>query len=183
MAFEIYASDDGRARTQRYLKDGDRQFCLAEPVAKGTLITEFNDVGEVLNQVYKEGVGVSGGLTSYLGLKENETKRIGKYDGIKINAKCKDCGNRGLVRELDLLHPAEIKDIPIVPLFVCAKCKKRHYSMTRGYLKVLVAGNEGLFEGDELKEIKGDTQAAMDVLNEYVIRIFASKKISRIELE
>ncbi|MHB1829960.1 MAG: hypothetical protein ACYCO0_01060 [Candidatus Micrarchaeaceae archaeon] len=176
-------SDDGRMRTQEYLKGGESAFSIAEQTRVGSLITEFNSSNEVLNQVCLRYGDAKAAVAAYLGIREGDIRieSAGGYSGVRVDAKCRGCGASGLGRELDCVVPSEIKDIPVVPIFVCMKCKKRHYMLTDSYLNELVKNNDALFEKDEMAEINRDLGSSIKMLQEYIIRIFASKKISRVE--
>ena len=183
MSLTFRISNDGRIITDAYQKDGKTRFSLAEKTSKGTLITEFDEHSEVVNQVYKEGHDHEGALLEYLKADGKKIVLSGDYRGIVINAKCSGCGSVGLARSLDLASPSDIKEVPVVPLFVCRECKRVHYSLTDDYLAALVDGKKELFEKDELEQINCNKSGSVKLLQEYIIRIFASKKISRIKIE
>jgi len=183
MPLVFYVSNDGRIITQTYLKGGKIRFCLAEKTAEGTLITEFNEHSEVVNQVYEGDMNHERNLSKYLNADEKKTVLTGDYRGITIRAKCRSCGNIGLKRSLDSTAPSGIKKVPVIPLFECGSCKSLHYSLTDDYLRVLVDDNGKLFEKEEMDQIRGDAIGSVKLLQEYIIRIFASKKISRIKME
>jgi hypothetical protein len=183
MSLIFYISNDGRIITQTYLKGGQTRFCLAEKTSEGTLITEFNEHSEVVNQVYEKDPHHEGNLYKYLGADERKEVLTGDYRGIMIHAKCRHCGNIGLKRALDLIAPPDITEVPVVPLFVCGSCRSLHYSLTDDYLRVLVNSKSELFEKEELDRMRGDAAGSVKLLQEYIIRIFASKKISRIKIE
>lgn len=167
----------GRIKTDVYEREG-LKFCLVEDTFKGTLITEFNLDCEVVNQNYLQNHNVLHELSSYVG-SLLEINDVGEYKQIEMKAKCTECGNVGLVRELDTHQAKSIVNIPVVPIFVCRKCGHKHYSLTDQYLKTLVANNKHLFEPSELEEINKDRYGSINTLKEYIIRIFASKRISR----
>lgn len=100
-----------------------------------------------------------------------------------MRALCTKCGNLGLYRELDLVSPDRIREVPVMPIFICKKCSQKHYSLTDEYLKYLVLSNKQLFESAELKEIDTDLESSINTLKEYIIRIFASKRISKVRME
>ncbi len=183
MAFVLNRSDDGRMRTQEYLKGGERVFSVAEQTREGSLITEFNSANEVVNQVCLQARDAESALAAYLGIKAGDIRvvRVGSYSGVRIGAKCRGCGAAGLARELDSVAPTEIKDVPVVPIFICTVCGKRHYLLTDNYLNELVKNNGALFDKEEMAEISKDPRSSIKMLQEYIIRIFASKKISRVE--
>ena len=68
-------------------------------------------------------------------------------------------------------------------LFFMKSVRKIHYSMTDEYLRRIMQDKEGLFEPRELAEVRKDGNASVKMLQEYIIRIFASKKISRFKIE
>ncbi len=180
---KAYKSPDGRIRTEQYMRTGER-FCIVEAAKRGTLLTEFSGTGEVTDQRYVKDADPISELSGYLSGYAIDLASVDRYEGVKINAKCSKCASLGLARELDRSIPIGFNDVPVIPIFVCinSKCGQRHFSLTRDYLAVLVNGNRQLFESDELRELDENPQAAMDTLQEYIIRIFASKKISRIRL-
>ncbi len=183
MALDFLISDDGRIVTSTYEREGQSRFCLSERTKYGTLISEFSSNSEVLNQVHIGSTDNEKSLLEYLGSKERRVVLVGAYRGIKVNAKCSSCGKIGLRRILDLSSPMEITEVPVVPLFKCAACGKIHYSMTDEYLRRIMQDKEGLFEPGELAEVRKDGNASVKMLQEYIIRIFASKKISRFKIE
>lgn len=68
----------------------------------------------------------------------------------------------------------------MAPIFRCTKCDKRFYSITRTYLERLVDRKAELFDEKELEELRKDRETFINTLNEYIIRIFASKRIHKI---
>ena len=183
MRIEACRSADGRLRTARYPFGKGTRFCLAEETARGTLITEFGSDGEVLDQSCVAAKGADAALAEYLkGIGELGVSGSGlPYEPVGVKAACAKCGG-AVVRELDLKAPREIGAVPVVPMFVCRNCKSRHYLLTDEYLRRLVQRRPGLFERGEIGEKEADERAFMNTLQEYVIRIFASKRISRLKL-
>lgn len=157
------------------------KFCLVEETFKGILITEFNLNNEVVNQSYKPNGNFLHELSSYVG-SLIEIIDVDQYKHIEMKAKCSSCANVGLTRELDMKPAKSIVDVPVVPIFICEKCGHKHYSLTDQYLKILVANNMHLFEANEMEEINKDRDGSINTLKEYIIRIFASKRISRAKL-
>lgn len=183
MVLDFLMSDDGRIVTSAYEKGGRSRFCLSERIHSGTLISEFSYGAEILNQVYLGNTDHENNLSDYLALKERRVVLVGGYRGIRANAKCSSCSGMGLQRALDFSNPSEIKEVPVVPLFKCVSCGKMHYSMTDEYLKRMMQDKAELFEPEELAEVKNGGEASVKTLQEYIIRIFASKKISRFKIE
>lgn len=87
------------------------------------------------------------------------------------------------MRELDSKKPEEILEVPVIPLFTCSSCGKRFYNMSDSYLRKLVEQNRDMFEKDDIMEKERDGDAFINTLNENIIRVFASKKISRLVIE
>lgn len=169
----------GRYKTATYEKEGSKCFCIAESTMKGVLLTEFEEGGAVVNQAYRKSKNAELSLKDYLG-NNLAVKDASEYEKVVYKTPCPECSG-ALVRELDLKEPGNIGNVPVVPIFTCAKCSKRFYSMTDRYLRMLVNENQDLFEGEELKEKEKDIDAFINTLNEYIVRVFASKKIGRLK--
>lgn len=179
---ELYRSPDNRLRTSFYEKSGRRAFSLSERTAFGVLLTEFSEDGEVFDQHCIKEKDHLGALAKYLGLGSPVVVDVDAYEKVSANAACGGCSGRGLARELDLVAPEAINNVPVVPIFVCRSCKQKSYSMTESYLRNLVKSNAPLFTEEERKELDADENKFIGVLQEYIIRIFASKKISRLKI-
>ncbi len=176
----VFDSGDGRLRTD--LTDSGNAFVLAEKTAKGVLLSKFSVDGELLDQIYsRKGEGVEN-LKAYLGSEEFVVKKVEGYMHVVVNAECDSCKSRSIKRELDLVESNKIIDVPVVPLFVCIKCKKKFYSMSNPYLTKLVKSNLDLFELDEAKKKDADEKTFVNELKENIIRIFASKRITLIRV-
>ncbi len=149
---------------------------IIERTMKGTLVTTVDKSVGVLDQEYIEKADALSVLKSRLPMFTiklvNEMQRTG------LDKKCKKCGAK-LYRELESVDPSLLDNVPAVPMFRCESCGSRYYSMTNEYLSKLVDRNNELFSEDELHEIRKDREKGIALLNEYIIRIFASKKISR----
>ncbi|VVB76639.1 Uncharacterised protein [uncultured archaeon] len=176
-------SGDGRIRTGTYFSDGLARFCVAEKTGAGTLVTEFTERGEVLDQVCLKVEDHKEGLLGHLkGVCVLNLLEAGDgYERVGVNAKCEKCGG-AIIRELDTKRPAEIRTAPVVPIFICKACGAKYYSLTDNYLRKLARENRALFSAGELKEIDADEHAAVRTLQEYIIRIFASKRIGRLKM-
>ncbi len=180
---EVFRSPEGRHRTSTYSVEGKQCLCIAEPTKRGVLITQFSDSGEILNQVYSKGGKVDSLLYAYLGSAFNpKVIEVDSYSRIALKVHCTNCKGR-VVRELDLKKPEEIDDVPVIPIFSCESCRKRYYHISDRYLRHLVEGNPDMFEKDELAEKEKDNDAFINTLKEYIVRVFASKKISRLVIE
>jgi hypothetical protein len=171
----------GRYRSMSYVSNGEKGFCVAEQTRKGALVTEFNEHGVAVNQVYHKDVEAESLLKDYLKHVGSVEIRAGDYyERVYSNSACNQCGGR-VVRELDLKEPESIAEVPVVPIFVCTECSKKYYSMSKSYLRHLVNENQDLFEKRDLEEKEKDIDAFINTLNEYIVRVFASKKISKLD--
>lgn len=180
-AITITRSPDGRCLSSIYQKGSERAFSLFERTGEGTLATEFMETGEILNMSYYHSAGLHEVIEKSLGNVSIEDASA--YTGILLKSPCTACGAGPIQRELDLVPPASISKPPVIPLFKCASCGKRFYAIRNEYLELLAEGNSGLFEKEELEEMSKDRATFINTLNEYVIRIFASKKISRMSFK
>ncbi|MGC8628624.1 MAG: hypothetical protein ACP5T4_00195 [Candidatus Micrarchaeia archaeon] len=180
MSVKAYESNDRRIRTEPYPKSGLLVFSIAEPTKLGILLTEFSQEGEVIRQEYRKSSNALQELSTFVG-NELELYYSTAYEPVKVAAKCKKCGGE-IARELDLKAPGEIQDVPIVPMYVCRSCKAKYYSLSDSLLSSLVHSREDLFEKDELAELHADEEAFIERLQEIILRIFASKRILRLEI-
>ncbi len=167
------------ARNGRYRAClSDSTVLIVERTMKGVLVTTLDRTAGVLDQEYLKGADVSSVLGSKLPGFAIET--VHDMPKTTLGKRCAGCGML-LARELESADPGVLDDVPVVPIFRCSACGKRHYSVTREYLGKLVDRNEGLFSEEDMKELRKDREKGINMLNEYIIRIFASKKISRIQ--
>lgn len=181
----VYKSSDGRYRSDTYFYDGNRRFCIVEKTGGGILITEFDEKGIVLGQKISLGSSLEEEIGRYVSVYSLKPtfKSIEKYERVVVKAKCSSCKAEKIARELDFSDPCLVNDIPIVPIFRCMGCGKRFYNIGKEYLSRLVDENKALFTSEETKEQEKDKDAFINTINEYIIRIFASKKINKIEIK
>ena len=181
MEVKVYRSRDGRERTNAYLRDGKEFFALGEQTKYGALITEFKKNGEIVNQFRVKDRSIDEVLLKYLGAEKLDVEEVERYERVAVAAKCSSCGNK-LIRELDEARPEEITEVPVVPIWRCESCKERFYSIGKEYLNVLADSHKDLFDNKDLEELEVNKEAFISLLQEYVIRIFASKKLKRIDI-
>ncbi|MGC8699677.1 MAG: hypothetical protein ACP5HW_02475 [Candidatus Micrarchaeia archaeon] len=169
-----YKSPNGKIRTEAR----ERRFAIGEELKNGSLVTLFDENGNVLDQKrFKTSVEES--VESYIGpIKIVESE----YKSVEVNAVCPKCGKRSIKRELDIVDTKKLENVPEVPVYVCTSCGHAFYSITKEYLRKLAKEHAELFTEEEEKEREKDEEAFVNELNEYIIRIFASKKIMRIEI-
>lgn len=184
MPIKLFRSPDGRYRSDFYTSDGELVFAIAEKTAQGVLISEFSANGEIIDQIYRKSTEVLKEIGERLGRidKEIVIEDVSSFAPVKGNATCDACQGTEIVREFDLLDASKVSEVPVVPIFVCTKCKKRFYSMGGKYLRKLIARNPELFEGEELRVKEKDEAAFVHEIQEYMIRIFASKKLAMMKI-
>ncbi len=184
-AVKVLMDRKGRYRTAIYDAGGKRCFCIAEKTARGVLISEFYEGCEVRNQACVGAADAEAELRAYLegrlGKTELYLSEVESCGAVEASGKCSACGNGALGRELGYIDPVLITEVPVVPIFRCRSCGKRHYSLGREYLRRLVEENQGLFSSEEIAEFRKDEEQFINTLQEYIIRLFASKKIERME--
>ncbi|MEM3227778.1 MAG: hypothetical protein QXR58_02185 [Candidatus Micrarchaeaceae archaeon] len=166
----------GEARFD-YVDGKRRNTILIEKVGGGVLETLFDEEGAVLKQVAFK--GDAGNIELEV---EDISKRIGplgtaEYNEVTLRKSCPNCGKAALRRSVS----NENGGVPIVPTYVCTSCKGRSYYLTDQYLRSLVLENKGLFSKNEIEELERNEEDFFKELKEYIIRIFASKKIMAIK--
>lgn len=174
-----YRSPDNRCRTAYYEGNGGNFFCVSEKTLRGALVTEFAESGRLVDQVYYRGKAAEEALEGHLG-HAVEIVPVQEYQRVSVSAECSKCHKSKIGRELDFANLSGVDEVPVVPTFRCVACGQRFYAMSDEYLSSLVERNIGLFEKEELEERRKDGRLFVNTLNEYIIRIFASKKISRL---
>ncbi len=174
----IYKKSEGRYITEQYEKDNDKIITIFERINNGVVISNISYENGVISQKYLKNSTIP---DSFINELHREFSVTEKKDAQKttIGKKCDSCSG-ALYRELEAVDTWNIKEIPVVPIFRCDSCGKRFYSMTKSYLESLVNENKELFEEVDLLEMEKNKEEFIKTLNEYIIRIFASKKISRI---
>lgn len=156
MRINTRVSGDGRLRTCDYPSGDGMCFCVAEETRMGTLITEFKDSGEVLDQFCSRAGDAKAALGDYLkGTGVPDFLDSGTYEKVRVGARCTKCKGE-IARELDLKNPKDIGRVPVVPIFLCRNCGSRFYSMTDSYLKKLISRQAGLFSDDDLRAMEGN---------------------------
>lgn len=152
---------------------------------KGSVLETFEDFGDgVLRTAYsRDGRVIDRELLAEGGRAKDWAARVAKrigaamasaeYDDVRIGRPCPHCGG-------SISLYAEERDIPIMPIYVCAACKGRSIDLTDEYLARLVMGNRGLFDQKELAELERNPETFGSELKGHIIRIYASKHVARI---
>ncbi|MGC8478522.1 MAG: hypothetical protein ACP5NE_01165 [Candidatus Micrarchaeia archaeon] len=163
---------NGEARFD-YFQEGEESTLLIEKAGEGILESLFDRNGAVLKQVM-----LKGDQKEIEREVEELSKRVGQlesseYREVTLQKSCPHCGSNSLKRSIDF----EKGDVPVVPTYVCGKCGGRSYYLTEQYLRGIVSSRKDLFSESEKKELEVNEEAFLKELKEYIIRIFASKRI------
>ncbi|MCL5430146.1 MAG: hypothetical protein M1504_01555 [Candidatus Marsarchaeota archaeon] len=173
--------EKGKVRLD-YSEGNGGRVALWEPFDNGVLETLFDTKGGILKQSLmeikdkKEDVAAAGvGL-----IVERTSSRItnGKYSEISIDKKCPSCNKSDLSRIASTVNDSS--KIPVMPMYECRSCGSQSYYLTDEYLEYLVTNNRDLFSENEAKELASQRGATLNELREYIIRIFACKRINNI---
>jgi len=182
----IIKSGDGRYRTEAYSSKNGENFAVFEKIVNGTVATEFSMDGDVVDQIYYRSNDpvecIKGFFANREIVSEIKIDEYERYDPVEVRGVCPSCGKKSLCRELDLVEPSMIKNVPVIPLYVCKSCGKKYYSLNDAYLEKLIDRNRELFSEEETAELEKDRMETAKTIQEYVLRIFASKKISRLKI-
>lgn len=168
---------EGRVKLE-YSSDGISVVKQWENRGKRILETVFDGNGAVLEQQLLDidGSGLDGMIERELrSMKEVKSK---PYEDVKLKKPCPSCGNLSLERCDRAVSGGAV---PVVPMYLCKGCGKMSYHLTTRYLGYLIGKNKNLFAQDELAKMDDNHDAFVNELEEYILRIFASKKIMRIK--
>jgi len=173
------SESNGRFKLE-YVIEGKRAFVTWERKGPAMLVTEYNGIGAItaqnLEKLTSDQVKKKiASLLDKLGIKEVSNV---EYSGVELDKPCPNCGKHTLKRYSEL-HPES--PVPVMPLYICTSCNAESYYLTDEYLKSMVFGHKELFSKEELKGLEADEDAFLNELKEYIIRIFASKKILHIK--
>jgi hypothetical protein len=161
-----------------YLHNGEKRIRLWEKKdADKVLETTFDSEGSILVQVPIKQDGAAIDYRVRQTVKEAGASKVVKteFTGVRFNKPCPKCGEFGLARYVEAF--ASNEDIPVMPIYYCKGCKSQSYYLTDAYLNYLIENNSSLFEQQELAELSKDRAAFTNEIREYIIRIFASKKV------
>ncbi len=96
------------------------------------------------------------------------------YKEVTLQRKCPKCNSGSLTRIRE-------GSFSIVPMYICNACKTKSYHLSNAYLKKLVYEHMSLFESNEKEELVQDEEKFMAELKDYILKIYAAKKIMKIE--
>jgi hypothetical protein len=184
---------DGKARAQlsrsksgavklEYLHEGKNVIALWEPFSTGILETVFNNEGAVMRQTMLKCASGKKEIDEYVGSLAGalsvDAENVA-YSEVRLKKDCPKCGSPSLERLVDL--DAEKPNVPAMPTYTCTSCQTRSYYMSDEYLEHILSGNVALLSDEEKAEMERNRDAFKAELKEYIIRIFASKRIMRIK--
>ena len=136
-----------------YVKEGSQRIILWETKNNATLETSFNSDGYILMQkvVDLETTPLDKRVMESLREANISQTKQAQFSDVKINKPCPKCGEGDLSRYVEAF--ASKKEIPVMPLYYCAKCTTKSYLLTNEYLEYLVDTNKSMFSEEELSEL------------------------------
>ncbi len=166
----------GRMKLHHYDDKGGRTV-LWEPINGAVIETIFDLEGGILVQslLKIDGTGIVERVGSYMenaGLKE---PKEADFSDVKLDKKCPKCGSAALERKAGKV--TDYNEVPVMPIYDCASCQWRSYYLTDTYLTYLVHNHKELFDNEESTMLAVNEAQFVKDLKEYIIRIFASKRI------
>ena len=172
-----FVSNDGKARTKlEYTKDGIKRTTIWENVNGRVLETLFDADGSILLQrLVKPDKSMAKMIRERLDTEGIETAEAKEFSDIKLKRACPSCNKYTLSRHVEAFPTSS--ELPVMPIYHCANCKKSSYHLTDQYLEYLIENNKNLFDSSEISELSKDRHAFTSDVREHIIRIFASKKI------
>ncbi len=172
--FEAYIAHTSNAIRIDLKINGKDVTKVFEKTESGVLEVEYDGDGQITQQKLVEpSREIAKEAEEYI-----SEMRIGRltakpYSEVRINKKCPSCGSTKLER-------VKGESISIIPMYVCKSCGTRSYNLTREYLEALIKENVLLFSEEEQKELENDHEAFVAELSDYILKIYASKKIRHI---
>ncbi len=176
-ANEATLSRNGAGKVKlEYAHDGQKRTVLWEPLGSGTVETIFDGEGAIaLQRIFSDKIDKEAQVARFIKAEKIAGVRQGDYSEIRFNKKCPTCGADSLQRLAETI--SDSSKMPVMPIYVCGSCKGKSYYLTDSYLEHLISNNVDLFEENERKALDSDKGAFVKEIKEYIIRIFASKRI------
>ena len=161
-----------------YSEGANRRIRLFEVANNKILETIFDDDGAVMRISILQSKDLESALSEFLNSLPEKVDKVEKpYEEIKLKKQCPYCGSDALARSINI----EKGQVPIAPIYECKNCSEKSYYLTEEYLQYLVLCNKELFEKQELRQLETNEKEFLGELSEYIVRIFASKRIKRIK--
>ncbi len=166
----VYISLSKDAARLDYTNKSGSSSCTIERCGGGTLKTYFDEDGAIL---HREPLDPGKGIEE-IAMETAKTLgtpvKGGEYSPVKLSKPCPACSAKALIEHRD-------SGVPIMPIYVCTSCGARAFLLTDEYMSQLVRENLRAFSDEERKELETDPGKFSNELREYIIRIFASKRI------
>ncbi|MCL5007287.1 MAG: Lar family restriction alleviation protein [Candidatus Marsarchaeota archaeon] len=166
----VYVSLSKDAARLDYPGSSGSASCIIERQEGGMLMTYFDKDGAIL---HRKPVNPGKGIQEIA----METAKLlgkpvigGEYAPVRLSKPCPLCGANALVEHRD-------SGVPIIPIYRCESCGAKAFFLTDEYLSQLVKENIKAFSDEERSELDANPGKFSKELREYIIRIFASKRI------
>ncbi|MGC8651731.1 MAG: hypothetical protein ACP5UH_00555 [Candidatus Micrarchaeia archaeon] len=163
-------------RKLAYVSNGKKVYVTWEQKPEAVLETMFNEEGAILQQKYEQiaSEDIEREISGIIKMNMITKVRHEQYEDITFSKPCPKCGAKALKRYTDVYKESPV---PVMPLYVCSACGSKSYYLTDEYMERLVMDHRELFTEAELLELDKSKGAFLKELKEYIIRIFASKRI------
>jgi hypothetical protein len=183
MKIKAYRSPDKRLRTENFRSSAGMVFCIAEPMAWGTLISRFKTNGEIVDRVEnQQSRSTTSALETYFaGFATLEVEETGRFEHVKAQAVCSSCGGDEIEREQDGKATEETSDAPVIPIFTCLKCGSRFCLLGDDYVKNMISRFSRYIAMG--KGENADNAAFIGEVRDNIIRSFASQNIRKLEIK
>ena len=183
MRIKAYRSPDRRLRTETFKSAEGTVFCIAEPMAWGTLVSRFKESGEIVDRVENERTrNATSALEMYFaGSATMEVLEAGSFEHVRAQAACAACGGTKVERELDSQRTDEMQEVPVIPVFVCTDCGSRFCLISDDYVKNMISKYSRYIALKKSQD--AESTAFISSVKDNIIRSFASQNIKRLEIK
>ena len=159
------------------IDSGREAVLLFEQVGKeGVLKSIFNKEGDPLSQtlINRGNKDIDDIAKDIMAGFEEVTEK--EYEEIVLAKPCPKCGKPGMKRAVNTSDGRA--GVPVMPTFICGSCGEHGYRLSNSYLEEIIRERRELFSEEEQRELNANPDGFKNELKEYIIRIFASKRIS-----
>ncbi len=175
---QVFISKQDNKLKIEYSENNTKKIRLFELINNQILETIFNENGAIIQTLFLKNNTIDSATNIFFNsLNEKIERSEETFEEIKLKKLCPKCTSDSLNRFINQSK----KEIPIVPIYICNNCNEKSYYLTQEYLEYLVLNNKNLFEKTELDQLNTNKNEFLNELSEYINRILASKKISRIK--
>ncbi len=183
MRIKAYRSPDKRLRTETFRTPAGAMFCVAEPMAWGTLVSKFKESGEIVDRVENERArSTNEALDMYLtGFATLEVLETDSFEHVRARAACSSCGGMAVEREMDRMRTENMREAPVIPVFVCTNCGSRFCLVNDDYVKNMISKYSRYIAME--KGQSTESAAFISSVKDNIIRSFASQNIKKLEVK